>query len=466
MTTAGGGRAPRDREVAQKKGDPFAAAGGFFEGEAAGEEGGEGFFFLSAQDAGENEAGAGAEGGGDGRGGGAEDFAEDVGGHHIVAAGGAPLEEIAPAEGDVAATIAAEVGAGGRKGARIVIESFDTGGAEFFGGDGEDAGTGADIEGGPTGWKSPGLRAEEAQTGGGCGVFAGAECHGAGDAQQDAGFRLRGGPAAVRVHHDEIRGQTQWAAGGIGAFDQTLDVDFGDPPPEGAAEGLQGGGAGAVGFEADDLGAGTRVDDKIGAEKSEAFAPGVLVGGGSVAHPAPDVAGRTCGVWHGAKVDLFSSRLKSAAGRIRRMIKSYAQWITGSGGDWLKNAGLFVLRVWLGLSMLLLHGWGKLEGRAESFATFPDPLGVGNALSVNLVIFAEVLCAILLVAGLAARFALIPLIVTMAVAFFVIHGGVLSGEGSGEMAFIYLAGFVALFIAGPGRYSFDHYILRAFRGDD
>jgi uncharacterized membrane protein YphA (DoxX/SURF4 family) len=40
------------------------------------------------------------------------------------------------------------------------------------------------------------------------------------------------------------------------------------------------------------------------------------------------------------------------------------------------------------------------------------------------------------------------------------------GEGSGEMAFIYLAGFVALLIAGPGRYSFDHYILRAFRGND
>lgn len=148
------------------------------------------------------------------------------------------------------------------------------------------------------------------------------------------------------------------------------------------------------------------------------------------------------------------------------MIKSYAQWITGPGGDWLKNVGLLLLRVWLGLSMLLLHGWGKVAGHADKAASFPDPLGVGSAMSLNLVIFAEVLCAILLVAGLAARFALVPLIVTMAVAFFVIHGGALTGEGSGEMAFIYLAGFVALFIAGPGRYSFDHYILRAFRGEE
>jgi len=54
----------------------------------------------------------------------------------------------------------------------------------------------------------------------------------------------------------------------------------------------------------------------------------------------------------------------------------------------------------------------------------------------------------------------------MAVAFFAVHGGALTGEGNGEMAFIYMAGFVALLIAGPGRYSFDHLILRAFRGGE
>jgi putative oxidoreductase len=148
------------------------------------------------------------------------------------------------------------------------------------------------------------------------------------------------------------------------------------------------------------------------------------------------------------------------------MIKSYAQWMTGPAGEWLKDAGLLVLRVWLGLSMLLLHGWGKAQGMADKAGSFPDPLEVGSAMSLNLVVFAEVLCAVLLVAGLAARFALVPLVVTMAVAFFVIHGGRLAGEGNGEMAFIYLAGFVALLIAGPGRFSLDHYILRALRGNN
>lgn len=207
------------------------------------------------------------------------------------------------------------------------------------------------------------------------------------------------------------------------------------------------------------------MDHKPRAEKGEAFAPSFLLSGGSMANPSSDVA-RSAGLWHIAKLDLFSSPLKRHADSFAGMIKCYAQWITGRGGECLKDLGLLVLRVWLGLSMLLLHGWSKLQGIAEKSASFPDPLGVGSAMSLNLVVFAEVLCALLLVVGLAARFALVPLVITMAVAFFVIHGGVLVGEGNGEMAFIYLAGFVALLIAGPGRYSLDHYVLRAFRGND
>jgi len=148
------------------------------------------------------------------------------------------------------------------------------------------------------------------------------------------------------------------------------------------------------------------------------------------------------------------------------MNKHYAQWMSGHGGEFLENLGLLVLRVWLGLSMLLLHGWSKVEKYSGMSQGFPDPLGVGPAMSLNLVIFAEVLCALLVVVGLVTRLAAIPLVITMAVAFFAIHGGSLVGEGNGEMAFIYLAGFVALLVAGPGKFSFDHVILRAFRGND
>jgi putative oxidoreductase len=43
----------------------------------------------------------------------------------------------------------------------------------------------------------------------------------------------------------------------------------------------------------------------------------------------------------------------------------------------------------------------------------------------------------------------------MSVAFFLVHQRSLSGSHSGELAFIYLAVFIALFLAGPGCYSLD-----------
>lgn len=142
------------------------------------------------------------------------------------------------------------------------------------------------------------------------------------------------------------------------------------------------------------------------------------------------------------------------------MLRAYARFVTGPSHRLLADAGLLVLRLWLGLSMLLLHGLMKIGNYETLRQGFPDPLGLGTATSLHLAIFAEAVCSLLLVLGLLTRLALLQLIATMAVAWILIHGGALSGDHSGELAFIYLAGFVALFLAGPGRFSIDHLILR------
>jgi putative oxidoreductase len=76
-----------------------------------------------------------------------------------------------------------------------------------------------------------------------------------------------------------------------------------------------------------------------------------------------------------------------------------------------------------------------------------------------LAILGEVVCAGLLVLGLFGRFAALGLSITMGVAFCLVHAMALSGENSGELAFIYLAGFLALLCAGPGRFSMDSMIV-------
>jgi putative oxidoreductase len=86
---------------------------------------------------------------------------------------------------------------------------------------------------------------------------------------------------------------------------------------------------------------------------------------------------------------------------------------------------------------------------------FPDPIGLGSSTSLALAIFAEVACAILIAVGLLTRAAALTLIILMSVAFFVVHKGALSGPSSGELAFVYLAGFVTLLIIGAGQFSFD-----------
>jgi putative oxidoreductase len=71
------------------------------------------------------------------------------------------------------------------------------------------------------------------------------------------------------------------------------------------------------------------------------------------------------------------------------------------------------------------------------------------------VVFAEVVCALMLVLGLFTRFAALALAITMAVAFFKIHEMKLSGPGSGELALMYLMAYATLFFTGAGKLSID-----------
>lgn len=122
----------------------------------------------------------------------------------------------------------------------------------------------------------------------------------------------------------------------------------------------------------------------------------------------------------------------------------------------LDAASLLVLRLVFGGAMIYGHGWGKLTTYAERSASFPDPLGVGSATSLALAVFAEAICAIAIMLGLFTRLAAVPLIVTMLVAFFIVHAD--DPFGRKELAFVYLGAYVALLFRGAGAWSVDAWL--------
>ncbi len=116
--------------------------------------------------------------------------------------------------------------------------------------------------------------------------------------------------------------------------------------------------------------------------------------------------------------------------------------------------GILILRVTVGLTMLIAHGWGKtLNLFSGEEITFPDPFGIGDTASLALAVFAEVICSALLVLGWKTRWVLIPLIITMAIAFFDIHWN--DEFGRMEKSMLYGIAYVVIWLTGPGKYSID-----------
>lgn len=121
-----------------------------------------------------------------------------------------------------------------------------------------------------------------------------------------------------------------------------------------------------------------------------------------------------------------------------------------------QDLACLVARLTFGATMFFAHGLPKLMSFSQKMNVFPDPLGVGNSLSLGLTIFAEVLCAGLVALGVFTRFVSIPLGITMLVAMFLIHGG--DPWQKKEMAFLYLCGYILTGLLGSGRFSLDFLI--------
>ena len=123
--------------------------------------------------------------------------------------------------------------------------------------------------------------------------------------------------------------------------------------------------------------------------------------------------------------------------------------------DSLKELGMLLIRLLSG-GMMLTHGIPKI-GRllGEGPVKFADPFGLGPEISLVMVIFAEIGCAILVMVGFKTRWATIPLMVTMLVAAFYAHWA--DPFGKKELPLLFFSVFLGILISGPGKFSLDQF---------
>ena len=115
----------------------------------------------------------------------------------------------------------------------------------------------------------------------------------------------------------------------------------------------------------------------------------------------------------------------------------------------ITNLWLLLLRASAG-GFMLTHGIPKFLKLIEGNFQFADPFGIGSATSLFLVVFAEFFCSVLIILGIGTRLATIPLISTMTVAAFDIHGS--DAFQRKELALLYLVIFLTILVFGGGKY--------------
>lgn len=116
--------------------------------------------------------------------------------------------------------------------------------------------------------------------------------------------------------------------------------------------------------------------------------------------------------------------------------------------------GLLFLRVSASLFLLWVHGLPKLLHYSQQLTLIEDPFHLGANVTLCLAIGAEVVCPLLIIAGVWVRLACLPILAVLLVALLVVHPEWSLFEG--QFGWLLLILFSSILIAGPGRLALDH----------
>ena len=121
------------------------------------------------------------------------------------------------------------------------------------------------------------------------------------------------------------------------------------------------------------------------------------------------------------------------------------------------DLGLLLLRIFAFTFLFLKHGAIDLSTFGALSHSFDDPIHIGHLPTLVLATLSDAICAVLIIVGLATRWAALYTFFVHFVAFaFVLHFTFISRHvPNGEKLLLYIGAGLALYFLGAGKYSVD-----------
>ena len=125
-------------------------------------------------------------------------------------------------------------------------------------------------------------------------------------------------------------------------------------------------------------------------------------------------------------------------------------------GSSLNNGALLGFRILLALELFRVHGLRKFRVENGHREKVPNPLHLPEKLNGLVATFSDTVVPFLVMAGVATRLVILPVIGVTAIGYFVVHRK--DAMEVRDVPYMYTLCFLFLLFTGPGIYSVDHYL--------
>lgn len=144
-----------------------------------------------------------------------------------------------------------------------------------------------------------------------------------------------------------------------------------------------------------------------------------------------------------------------------RVLSPLKKFMLRSTGYSYPNMGRLFLRLFVGI-MLLQFGLRQISDFGMTKDLFPAVLGMSSEMSLILMVTIEIVCSVLIMAGLCTRISCVPPFVAMAVAEIFLRSNPVGGsmlmpwQQQNYLPVMFMGIYFFLFLVGPGKISVDY----------